>query len=160
MMTGRDLIGYAVNEMDGDKLTNLKTIVEELIGLDDITSRAISLINPYNQYGFLEEMILEIDDVDNKIKNLLKSYNIPVPLRYGWKHVSIYSDGHDVEQNREEWYDNEFDCYRAMYGSAMNLIGNAIDCLYESPITIISKGTEGITISSESCKDVFELYEM
>lgn len=58
MVKGRDLLGYAVNEMGGDKLMTLYKIADEMLDLDDITRRAISLINPYNQYCFLEEIIL------------------------------------------------------------------------------------------------------
>lgn len=158
-MDERDLIGYAVNSMGGDKLTNLKTILEDIVGLDEITSRAISLINPYNQYKFLEDEILRIDDCENKLKELLKSYNINIPIKYGWSHTE-FVDGKGKLRDGEDWYDDKYDCYRAMYKSAMQIIENAIDCLDEVPITIDTKKLERITIKAGSFEDVYELYEL
>lgn len=162
MITGRDLLGYATNVMDGDKLANLFTIAEELglIEGGSITSRAISLINPYNQYSFLEEIILDAEDSDKKIAELLKSYNIPLPVRYGWKHTAFL---HGKQQSFEEyeWYEDKYACYREMHKSAMQIIQNAMDCLDETPITIITNKIERITIKAEdSFEDIYELYEM
>lgn len=74
MVKGRDLLGYAVNEMGGDKLMTLYKIADEMLDLDDITRRAISLINPYNQYCFLEEIILNAENSDQRLIKLLESY--------------------------------------------------------------------------------------
>ena len=154
-----DLIGYAVNSMGGDKLTNLMTILEEIVGLDEITSRAISLINPHNQYKFLEDEILRIDDCGNKLKSLLKSYNIDIPIKYGWRHTE-FLNGEEKQKDGEDWYDDKYDCYRAMHKSVMQIIENAIDCLDEVPITIVTKKLERITIKAGSFEDVYELYEL
>ena len=154
-----DLIGYTVNAMGGDKLTNLLTIVEELIGLDKITSRAISLINPYNQYKFLEETILGIDNAENKLKEFMQSYKIKVPEMYGWKHTE-YLDGKERTHENDEWYSDKYACYREMHKSAMQIIQNAIDCLDEVPITITTKKINNITIKAGNFEDVYEMYEM
>lgn len=45
-MDGRDLLGYAVNALGGDKLSRMYEILDEMTDLGDITRRAISLINP------------------------------------------------------------------------------------------------------------------
>lgn len=154
-----DLIGYTVNAMGGDKLVNLKTIVEELIGLDDITSRAISLINPYDQYKFLEDTIIRIDDVNDKLKEFMKSHDIATPVKYGWKHTE-YLNGNEHRSEKDEWYSDKYACYREMHKSAMEIIKNAIDCLDEVPITIITKTIKNITIKAGNFEDVYELYEM
>lgn len=158
-METRDLIGYAVNAMGGDKLNNLKTIVEELIGLDEITSRAISLINPYNQYKFLEETILGVEDCDSKLKELLKSHKIELPLKWGWKHTT-YLNGKEQSQDVVDCYNDKYACYRDMHKDAMRIIENAMDCLDETPITIFTNDIQRISIKASSYEDVYELYEM
>jgi hypothetical protein len=159
-MNERDLIGYAVNSMGGDKLTNLMTILKEIVGLDEITSRAISLINPHNQYKFLEDEILRIDDCKNKLKELLKSYHIDIPIKYGWRHTG-FLNGEEKLKEGEDWFDDKYDCYRAMHKTAMQNVENAIDGLDEVPITIVTKNLERITIrAGNNLEDVYELYEL
>ena len=158
-MNERDLIRYAVNSMGGDKLTNLMTILEEIVGLDEITSRAISLINLHNQYKFLEDEILRVEDCENKLKELLKSYNIDIPIKYVWRHTE-FLNGEEKQKEGEDWFDDKYDCYRAMYKSAMQIIEKAIDCLDDIPITINIHKIERITIEAGSFKDVYELYEI
>lgn len=163
MLKGIDLIGYALNNMKGDKLANMLVIAEE-IGLFDggtITSRAISLINPYNQYKFLEDIILEAKDSDQKLIDFLKSNSIALPLRYGWKHIS-YANGERREDDKYgcEWYDDKYACYRDMHKDAIQLLQNAMDCLDATPITITKNNIERITIKAGVFEDVYELYEM
>lgn len=161
-MESRDLLGYAVNAMGGDKLTNLFTIAEELglIEGGSVASRAIGLINPYNQYSFLEEIILDTNDSDKRIKELLKSYKIELPVRYGWKRTT-YLNGEIDKVEEDEWYDDKYACYRAMHRNAMDLIQNAMDCLDETPITIVTNKIERISVKAgDSFEDVYELYEM
>lgn len=160
-MKGRDLIGYAVNAMGGDKLVNLMTIFEELTrgDIDELTKRAISLINPYNQYCFLEDSILGIKDYDKKIKELLKSYKIEIPVKYGWRHT-CYNGSVEQKREEDEWYSDKYACYRAMHKDAMQIIQNAMDCLQDIPITIVTNDIFSINVTAGSFKDVYELYEM
>lgn len=160
-MEGRDLIGYAVNSMGGDKLTNLMTIFEELSenNIDEVTRRAISLINPYNQYGFLEDSILAIKDYKNKIIELLKSYKIEIPVKYGWRHTS-YCNGEKKEDENYDFFDDKYACYRDMHKDAMQTIVNAMDCLKDIPITILQNDIYKISIDAGVFTDIYELYEM
>lgn len=163
MLKGRDLIGYILNNMKGDKLVNMFTIAEE-IGLFDgntITSRAISLINPYNQYCFLEDIILQPEDSDQKLIDFLTSHHIPLPVKYGWRRTG-YLDGNKRDDDKDgcEWYDDKYACYRDMHEDAMQLIQNAMDCLEGTPITITKSKIERITIKAGVFEDIYELYEM
>lgn len=160
-MNERDLLGYAVNAMGGDKLVNLMTILEELSDkdIDNLTRRAISLINPYNQYSFLEDSILGIQDYESKLKELLKSYKIEIPVKYGWRHTS-YINGEQRNIEDDEWYSDKYACYRAMHKDAMQIIQNAMDCLSDIPITIDKHDIYRISIKAGSFEDVYELYEM
>lgn len=163
MLKGRDLIGYTLNNMKGDKLTNMLVIAEEM-GLFDggtITTRAISLINPYNQYRFLEDIILEAKDSDQKLIDFLQSNGIALPLRYGWKHISFANgERRDDDKDGCEWYDDKYACYRDMHEDSMRLIRDAMDCLKGTPITITKNNIERITIKAGVFEDIYELYEM
>lgn len=161
MLKGYDLIGYAVNAMGGDKLVNLMTILEEISDndLSDLTRRAISLINPYNQYSFLEESILNIKDCESKIKDLLKSYKIDVPIKYGWRHVS-YHNGKQRDIDEHEWYNERHVCCSEMHKDVRQTIQAAMDCLVDIPITINQSDGARICIEAGSFKDIYELYEM
>lgn len=156
MLKGRDLLGYTVNQIGGDKLLALYKIADEILGLGDVTRRAISLINPVNQYMFLEEIILEAKDSDNKLIEYLKSYNYPLPRRWGWRH-KIIRDNKEEVVDTIEWYDKENDCYCSMFKTAMQEIENAVDCSIDVHITSENRC---ITIDALSVKEVFEMYEM
>lgn len=98
MMKGRDLLGYTLNSMGGDKLVNMLAIAEEmgLIECGSVASRAISLINPVNQYCLLEEIIVEAEGADEKLVEILKEHHIEVPRRYGWRtHPVPHAGGGD-----------------------------------------------------------------
>lgn len=161
MITGRDLIGYTLNNMSGDKLTNLCVIAEEIgqIESSSITRRAISLINPYNQYRFLEDIILEAEDFDKKLTDFLNSHSIPLPVKYGWRHTCYYGEDKPTT-DWNEWYDDKCACYRLMYKDAMEVINDTIDSNDNIPVTVVARGMESITIECGDVKDVYELYEM
>lgn len=158
MMKGRDLLGYTLNSMGGDKLVNMLAIAEEmgLIEGGSVASRAISLINPVNQYCLLEEIIVEAEGADEKLVEILKEHHIEVPRRYGWKTTS-YMNGEVRDTDSVEWYKDRNVCYRAMHERMMDLLENAIDCR-ASPVTVTSS-EDCITIETGTFKDEFELYE-
>lgn len=150
---------YAVDAMGGDKLTNLMNIAEVVVGLDKATHRIISLASPYSQYCLLEDIILAAEDMDKRLCDMLTELNIPLPVKYGWRRVT-YTNGEKYGEDTNEWFEDKHNCYASMYKDAMRLIGDAIGCLNDSAITITSKGFEGITVTSEAFKDVYELYEI
>lgn len=159
MVKGRDLLGYAVNEMGGDKLMTLYKIADEMLDLDDITRRAISLINPYNQYCFLEEIILNAENSDKRLIELLESYKIAIPRRFGWKHIRIDKrTNEETIVERLEWYDNQHECYCSMHKNAMYEIRNCIDC--HDLETTIHTTNDIISISCGVIETKFMLYEM
>lgn len=159
MIKGRDLLGYAVNSMGGDKLNNLYTIAEELHDLNEITRRAISLINPVNQYSFLEDLIVNTENFEVRIKNILETYGIKIPNRYGWRYRQIESDGKEVIIEEDEWYEDKHQCYCKMFKTAMISIENAVDCCHGEEIKITTTN-ESIQMKVFELTDIFEMYEM
>jgi hypothetical protein len=158
MMKGRDLLGYTLNSMGGDKLVNMLAIAEAmgLIEGGSVASRAISLINPVNQYCLLEDIIVEAEGADEKLVDILKERDIEVPRRYGWKTTS-YMNGEVRDTDSVEWYKDRNVCYRAMHERMMDLLESAIDCCV-SPVTV-TRLEDCITIETGTFKDEFELYE-
>jgi hypothetical protein len=160
MLKGIDLLGYAVNEMGGDKLMTLYKIADEMLGLDDITRRAISLINPYNQYSFLEEIILNAENSDDKLVELLESHKIAIPRRFGWKHIRIDKrTDKETTVDKIEWFDNRHQCYCDMHKNAMYEIQNCIDC-HDLETIIRTTNDTLISISCGVIESRFMLYEM
>ena len=133
-------------------------MLEEIAGVetDSYLWRAFSLINPVDGFAFAQDMILELEDSDNKIIEYLKSYEKPLPQRWGWKHI-IVQDGKEKVHDTVEWYEDRHGCYCDMYKSAMTEIHNAVDCTSDVRIT---NEDDCITIHTSVAKDVFELYEM
>lgn len=158
MMKGRDLLGYTLNSMGGDKLVNMLAIAEEmgLIEGGSVASRVISLINPVKQYCLLEEIIVEAEGADEKLVEILKEHHIEVPRRYGWKTTS-YMNGEVRYTDSVEWYKDRNVCYHAMHERMIDLLENAIDCS-AIPVTVTSS-EDCITIETGIFKDEFELYE-
>lgn len=159
MIKGRDLLGYAVNSMKGDKLDNLYTIAAELHDLNDITRRAISLINPVNQYSFLEDLIVNTENSEVCIKDFLESYGIKLPNRYGWRYRQIDTDGTENILDKDEWYEDKHQCYCKMFKVAMISIENAVDCCHGEEINITTTETS-IQMNVYGMTDIFEIYEM
>ena len=127
MLKGIDLLGYTVNQIGGDKLLALYQIADEMLKLGDVTKRAVSLINPVNQYMFLQDIILEAENSDERLIEYLESYSYPLPRRWGWRQKRIRNEKEEIVDTIE-WYDKEHDCYCSMFKSAMQEIECAIDC--------------------------------
>lgn len=158
MLKGQELISYTLNQMGGDKYMTLYNMLEEIAGVDTSSPlwRAITLINPVDGFRFIQDMILELEDSDNRIMEYLKSYKKPLPKRWGWKRT-IVQDGKENVCETVEWYEDRHKCYCDMFKSAMIEIHNAVDCI--SDVRITNKD-DCITIETSMMKDIFELYEM
>lgn len=109
----------------------------------------------------MEECILSVENYKEKIEAILKSYKIPLPVKYGWKRTG-YLNGEKREDDKDgdEWYDDKYACYRDMHKNAMQIIQKAMDCLDEVPITILTNKIERISVKAGSFEDIFEMYEM
>lgn len=166
MLKDKDLLDYTINCIDpNDKFTAIYQLADELIEIgDDITRRAISLLNPLTQYSFLESLILEDREHNIKMLNYLKSMKYPLPVKYGWKHTSIYKDGKSELIESVKSFDDRHSCYCNMFKSVMYDIENCVDCIDDEEIKIYkeheSNYTKTITLEVYGRKDIFEIYEI
>lgn len=161
MLKGKDLLDYTINQIDSnDKFTAIYTLADELVEIgDDITQRAISLLNPLTQYSFLESIILEDKECDSKLVEYLKSMKYQLPIRYGWKETTIKSDGTETEVDKVDFFERKQDCYVDMFKSAMRGIENCVDCCVGELIKI-TNNSDKITVEAYGIKDVYEIYEL
>lgn len=159
MLKGKELLDYAVNKIDEkNKLQAIYILADDILfGFNEITKRAISLLNPIIQYEFIEKLLLEKLDIDRLIIDYLTEHSYPLPKRFGWKHVVQREDSEEELIDESEWYEERHKCYCDMYKLAMITIKNAVDGCEE--IHIISQNAF-ISIEANSTKEVFELYEM
>ena len=161
MLKGKELLDYTVNQINPkDKSAAIYTLADELVELgNDTVRRAISLLNPLTQYSFLESVILEDKECDEKLVEYLKSMKYPLPIRYGWREITIKNDGIETEVDKVEWFDNKHDCYLKMFKAAMQDIENCVDCCVGELIKI-TNSSDKITIEAYGTKDVYEIYEI
>ena len=166
MLKDKDLLDYTINCIDpNDKFTAIYQLADELIEIgDDITRRAISLLNPLTQYSFLESLILEDKEHNIKMLNYLKSMKYPLPIKFGWKRTDIAKTGLKTTAEENEWFDDRHSCYCSMFKSAMYMIENCVDCIADDEIKIYkeheSNYTKTITLEVYGTKSVFEIYEI
>lgn len=162
MLKGKELLDYTINYINPkDKFTAIYILADELVDLgDDISRRAISLLNPITQYSFLESIILEDKDCDTKLIEYLKSMKYPLPIKYGWKQTNIKSDGTQMILDKSEWYSKKHTCYCDMFKAAMRLIENCVDCVTDDVIKITNDGNGKVTLEALNNIDVFEIYEL
>lgn len=159
MLKGRELIGYILNEMEGsDKFVNLMTIAEEVVKIDEITKSAISLINPINQFAFVEDLILGVPDYEEKLKEFMKSYYIPLPIRWAWKHYHINQEGDKQLMDEDSMFDGTHACYRSMYKSVMHALSNLVDFCKDDEFKV-SKTEYSIKIEAFGCIEDFTMFE-
>lgn len=159
MLKDRELIGYILNEMEGsDKFVNLMTIAEEVVNIDDIAKRAISLINPINQFAFVEDLILGVPDYEEKLKGFMKSYNIPLPIRWAWKYYHIDKDGNKKLMDEDNMFDDRLACYRSMYNSVIYALKNLIDFCKDEGFKVY-KTENLIKIEAFGCIEEFKIFE-
>lgn len=161
MLKGKELLDYTINQIDPkDKFTAIYMLADEIVELgDDITRRAISLLNPLTQYSFLESIILEDRNCDTKLVDYIKSNGYPLPIMYGWKHIRV-DDKDEQTIDESQWYEDKHKCYCQMFNDAMMLIRDAVDCCSGLEIKILSEGFESITIECCKVRDVYEMYEI
>lgn len=161
MLKDKDLLDYTINCINSnDKFTSIYQLADELTEIgDDITRRAISLLNPLTQYSFLESLILEDKDHNVKLTDYLKSMKYPLPVRYGWREMTIKNDGTETEVDKVEWFEDKHSCYINMFKAAMQDIENCVDCCNGELIKITNDSNK-ITIDVFGIKDVYEIYEI
>lgn len=166
MLKDKDLLDYTINCIDpNDKFTAIYQLADELIEIgDDITRRAISLLNPLTQYSFLETLILEDREHNIKMLNYLKSMKYPLPIKFGWKRTDIAKTGLKTTAEENEGFDDRHSCYCNMFKSVMYHIENCVDCIADEEIKIYkereSNYTRTITLEVYGTKSVFEIYEI
>lgn len=166
MLKDKDLLDYTINCIDpNDKFTAIYQLADELIEIgDDITRRAISLLNPLTQYSFLETLILEDREHNIKMLNYLKSMKYPLPIKFGWKRTDIAKTGLKTTAEQNECFDDRHSCYCNMFKSVMYHIENCVDCIADEEIKIYkeceSNYTKTITLEVYGTKSVFEIYEI
>lgn len=160
MLKGKELLDYAINKIDEkNKLQAIHILADDiLLEFNEITKRAISLLNPIIQYEFIEKLLLEKLDIDRLIIDYLTEYSYPLPKRFGWKHVVLKEDSEEELIDECEWYEDKHKCYRDMYKSAFQTIEHCIDCVTEA--VIISNDGESITIGCGGSTIKYYIYEM
>lgn len=161
MLKGKELLDYTINQINPkDKFTAIYALADELVELGSETARrAISLLDPLTQYSFLESVILEDKECDTKLVTYLKSMKYPLPLRYGWREITIKGDGTETEVDKVEFFDSEHDCYINMFKAAIHDIENCVDCC-KGELIKITNDLNKITIEAYGTKDVYEIYEL
>lgn len=166
MLKDKDLLDYTINCINpNDKFTAIYQLANEIIEIgDDITRRAISLLNPLTQYSFLESLILEDREHNIKILNYLKSMKYPLPIKFGWKRTDIAKTGLKTTAEENEWFEDRHSCYCSMFKSAMYMIENCVDCIDDEEIKIYKESENNclktITLEVYGTKSVFEIYEI
>lgn len=160
MLKGKELLDYAVNKIDEkNKLQAIHILADDIVlGFNDIAKRAISLLNPITQYGFIEELLLEKLDIDRLIIDYLTENSYPLPERFGWKHVVLREDSEEELIDECGWYENKHKCYCDMYKRALQTIEHCIDCVTKE-VTISNDG-ENITIGCGGSTIKYYIYEM
>ena len=160
MLKGKGLLDYTINKINGnDKFSAIYSLADEVLELGSyLARRAISLLSPLVQYELLESALLEQPDIDSKLIEYLKSYNYPLPRRFGWKHI-VHREGQEDELIDEcEWYEDRHTCYCDMFECAMETIKNAIGCT-EQEIKI-KNDDDSIIIDCIGVVTEYCIYEM
>lgn len=159
MIKGKELLNYTLNQIGKDKFIAIYSLVEEIANLDDLTMKAISLIDPLSQYAFLEGVVLSMHDSDSKLIEYLKSHKLPLPIKYGWKHTVFRYDKEDLVDKCER-FDNKINCYCSMFEAVNEDVCNCLDCLDSNSQVIIKKDDSSFIVDLGGVKSVFEIYEM
>lgn len=155
MLKGKQLIDYTVNQIGGDKLIALRTLVDEVIGhFDDDTNELMDLVNPYDLYQFLEKRIVNQTYYEEQIRKFLEKRGILLPIMWGWKHDQ---EGYGIIYENDGFKDKH-ECYCNMHKFAIEAVKSGID-LHEE-IRVRAKYPDSIIIESDESKHIFTVYEM
>lgn len=161
MLKGKDLLNYALGQINpNDKFHAIGLLASEVLELDRRHKNLLGFVDPLSAYEYVKNEILKLDNCDELICKYLVANDLPLPYRYGWKHVRMHEDNEKLVDECE-WFETKQQCYVSMWKRVMTIAQDAIDMSStEHPLMITSQDTDWVRFEMDGVVDLFTIYEI
>lgn len=160
MIKGKDLLNYALGKINpNDKFHAIGILASSVLNLDRRHKNLLGFVDPLSAYEYIKKEILSLENCDELICKYLVASDLPLPYRYGWKHIMI-CDSEEKIIDECEWFEDKHECYCSMWKRVISHAECAIDMSCEGELKITSKYIEWIKFERLGTTNLFTIYEI